>query len=179
MKRLDAYAQPAVQWTRIEMLLAAFDGTISRLETAHSLIEQGELVEAQPYLFTSQRLVLALYEGIDVRYGEIPANMQKLYLFVLGCIGVGEKLDLPAAIKVLKIIQGGLLDIKDTANAMERRGQIPPVTRMSSTQLLEAHRRMTRNVAAECNASWRSSPCVDRPPTRIGCGFGSAPAAVC
>lgn len=127
MKRLDSYAQSAVQWTRIEMLLAAFEGTLSRLETAQKLIEQNEFERAQPLLFTSQRLVLALYEGIDLRYGEIPANMQKLYLFVLGCIGVGEKLDLPAAIKVLKIIQGGLQDIRETANEMERNGQLSPV----------------------------------------------------
>lgn len=128
MNRLSAYAQPTVQWTRIEMLLAAFEGTISRLESAQSLIDQGEMMKAHPLLLTSQRLVLALYEGIDIRYGEIPANMQKLYLFVLGCIGVGENLDLPAALKVLKIIQGGLLDIKDTANAMERRGEISPAS---------------------------------------------------
>jgi flagellin-specific chaperone FliS len=128
MKRLDAYAQPAVQWTRIEMLLAAFEGTISRLEKAQLLLEQGEPLKAQSLLFTAQRLVLALYEGIDIRHGEIPANMQKLYLFVLGCIGVGEKLDLPAAIKILKIIQGGLLDIKETANNMERSGQLSSVT---------------------------------------------------
>ena len=128
MKRLDTYAQSAVQWTRIEMLLAAFEGTLSRLETAQKLIEQNEFERAQPLLFTSQRLVLALYEGIDLRFGEIPANMQKLYLFVLGCIGVGEKLDLPAAIKVLKIIQGGLQDIRETANEMERQGQLSSVT---------------------------------------------------
>lgn len=128
MKRLDSYAQPAVQWTRIEMLLAAFDGTISRLELAHSLMEQGEGIQAQAMLLTSQRLILALYEGIDLRYGETPRNMQKLYLFVLGCIGVGEKLDLPAALKVLKIIQGGLRDVKDVAKEMERMGQVSPVT---------------------------------------------------
>ena len=128
MKRLDAYAQPAAQWTRIEMLLAAFEGTITRLEKAHELIEQGDSFRAQPLLLTAQRLVLALYEGIDLRFGEIPANMQKLYLFVLGCIGVGEKLDIPAAVKVLKIIEGGLKDIKDTASEMERRGEVPPVT---------------------------------------------------
>src|SRR5712672_2796627 len=124
MKRLDAYAQPAVQWTRIEMLLAAFDGTISRLEMAQSLLEQGESLQAQQLLLTSQRLILALYEGIDLRYGETPANMQKLYLFVLGCIGVGEKLDLPAALKVLKVIQGGLREVKDVAKEMERRGHV-------------------------------------------------------
>ena len=128
MKRLNAYSQPEVQWTRIEMLLAAFDGTISRLEKAQTLIEQGETAQAQPMLLTAQRLVLALYEGIDLRHGEIPANMQKLYLYVLGCIGVGEKLDLSGAIRVMQIIRSGLDDIKDTANEMERSGQILPVT---------------------------------------------------
>lgn len=126
MKRLDAYAQPAVKWTRIEMLLAAFEGTISRIEKAQSLLEQNEPIQARLSLLTAQQLVLALYEGIDIRYGEITANMQKLYLFVLGCIGAGEKLDLPAAIKVMKIIQAGLLDIKDTANEMEHGGKISP-----------------------------------------------------
>lgn len=134
MKRLDSYAQPAAQWTRIEMLLAAFEGTLVRLETAQALIEQGETERATPLLLTSQRLVLALYEGIDLRFGEIPANMQKLYLFVLGCIGVGEKLDLPAAINVLKIIQRGLQDIRQTANELERTGQLSPTP--SQPQLL-------------------------------------------
>jgi flagellin-specific chaperone FliS len=127
MKRLDSYASSSVQWTRIEMLLAAFEGTITRLESAQSFLEQGEVIKAQPLLLTAQRLILTLYEGIDLRYGEIPANMQKLYLFVLGCIGVGENLDLPAAIKVLKIIHSGLKDVKDAANDMERRGQLSPV----------------------------------------------------
>ena len=135
MKRIDAYAQPAANWTRIEMLLAAFEGTISRLNVAQSLIEQGETMRAQPLLLTSQRLGLALYEGIDVRYGEIPVNMQKLYLFVLGCIGIGAELDLPAALKVLKIIQSGLQDIKVTANAMERRGELSSV--IDEPQLLK------------------------------------------
>jgi flagellin-specific chaperone FliS len=128
MKRLYAYAQAAPQWTRIEMLLAAFEGMITRLEQAQLLLEQGETSRAQPLLLTSQRLVLALYEGIDLRYGEIPANMQKLYLFVLGCIGVGQNLDLPAALNVLKIIQSGLMDIREKASEMERRGEFSTVT---------------------------------------------------
>lgn len=139
MKRLYAYSQPEVNWTRIEMLLAAFDGTITRLEKAHALIEQGEIAQAQPILLTAQRLVLALYEGIDLRHGEIPANMQQLYLYVLGSIGVGDKFDLPGAIKVMKIIQGGLLDIRETANELERSGQLQPVTEQP---------RLLRNIVA-------------------------------
>ena len=45
------------------MLLAAYEGTISRLETAQSLIEQGEETRAQPLLLTAQRLILE--EDVD------------------------------------------------------------------------------------------------------------------
>ena len=126
MKRLDAYAQPAVRWTRIEMLLAAFDGTISRLQEAHDLLEQGETFKAQPLLLRSQQIVLALYQGIDLRFGQIPENMQKLYLFVLNCIGMGTKLDIPAALNILQTIRGGLESIRDQANEMERSGNLAP-----------------------------------------------------
>ena len=132
MKRLENYAASTAQWTRIEMLLAAFDGTITRLEKAKLLLEQNQITEAAQPLLTAQRLVLALYEGIDVRYGDIPKNMQQLYLYVLGCIGVGKQLDLPAAIKVLRIIQNGLLEIKDSANEMERSGQLTPAPENSN-----------------------------------------------
>lgn len=127
MKRLDAYSQPAAPWTRIEMLLAAFDGIINRLERAQALLEQDEAIKAQPLLLRSQQIVLALYEGIDLRYGQIPQNMQKLYLFVLTCIGMGPKIDVPAALKILHMIRDGLESIRGSASEMERRGELSPV----------------------------------------------------
>jgi flagellin-specific chaperone FliS len=127
MKRLDAYSQPAAPWTRIEMLLAAFDGIISRLERAQEFLDANEVLKAQPLLLRSQQIVLALYEGIDLRFGQIPENMQRLYLFVLNCIGMGQKLDVPAAINVLRVIRQGLDSIRGTAGEMERRGELSPV----------------------------------------------------
>lgn len=130
MKRLDLYAQhsqPAAPWTRIEMLLAAYEGITSRLERARILLDQDETIQAQPLLLRSQQLILALYEGIDLRYGQIPENMQKLYLFVLTCIGMGPKLDLPAALEILYRIRQGLESIRGSASEMERRGELSPV----------------------------------------------------
>lgn len=126
MNRLGLYSQPVTNWTRIEMLLAAFDGTISRLQRAQLLLEQNEPLQAQPLLLRSQQIVLALYEGIDLRYGQIPENMQKLYLFVLNCIGMGPKLDITSALNVLQMIRGGLESIRDSASEMERRGELSP-----------------------------------------------------
>lgn len=124
MKRIDAYSQQKAPWTRIELLLAAYDGILSRLERAQAFLDSGEPLKAQPLLLRSQQLVLALYEGTDARYGEIPQNMQKLYLFVLTCIGMGTDLDIPAARRILGKIQEGLVSIRGTANEMERRGEI-------------------------------------------------------
>lgn len=125
MRRLDAYQQQSPNWTRIEMLLAAFEGVIQRLTAAQELITSNETWKAQPLLLRSQRIVLELYSGLDLRHGDVPDNMGKLYLFVLHCIGIGESLNVPAALDVLCIIRDGLNSVRDSANDLEQRGQIP------------------------------------------------------
>ena len=121
------------------MLLAAFDGTISRLEQARELLERGEQFKAQPFLLRSQRIVLELYSGIDLNHGSIPENMQNLYVYVLSCIGMGPELDLPAALGVLQNIRSGLDSIRDRANEMERSGEVAPVNE---------HAQLLKNIVA-------------------------------
>lgn len=125
MKRLDAYVQQSPNWTRVEMLLAAFEGVIQRLQVAQELVAADQTWKAQPLLLRAQRIVLELYSGLDLRQGEVPQNMSKLYLFVLNCIGMGESLNLPAAIDVLAVIRDGLNGIRAQANELEHRGQVP------------------------------------------------------
>ncbi len=129
MRRLDAYSQtPPPPITRIELLLAAFDGIVTRLQQARELLELDEPAKAEPLLLRSQRIILELYSGIDLRFGQIPENMQKLYLYVLGCIGMGPQLDLPAALEILRNIRGGLEGIRDKATQMERSGELSPLS---------------------------------------------------
>ena len=125
MRRLDAYQQQSPNWTRIEMLLAAFEGVMERVRLAQELVVANETWKAQPLLLRAQRIVLELYSGLDLRHGEVPNNMGQLYLFVLHCIGMGESLNLAAALDVLKIIHTGLNGVRDTAIDMERRGLVP------------------------------------------------------
>lgn len=127
MRRLDAYQQQSPNWTRIEMLLAAFDGVIQRLKDAEKLVAANDLWKAQPLLLRAQRIVLELYSGLDLRHGDVPDNMGKLYLFVLHHIGMGDSLNIPAALEVLGIIRDGLGDVRETANELEHRGQVPHV----------------------------------------------------
>ncbi|MBI5756906.1 MAG: flagellar protein FliS [Planctomycetales bacterium] len=135
MRRLDSYESSPAPWTRVEMLMAAFDGTISRLTQAQEFLAHGNARQADPLLLRSQRIILELYSGLDLRHGEIPENMRRLYLYVLGCIGMGRELDLPAALDVLGIIRNGLESIRGAAGDLERRGEVPPAPQQ--TQLLK------------------------------------------
>ena len=127
VKKLKAYTQSGPTWTRVELLVVAFDGVLSRLEQARGLIEANNRSAAEPLLLRSQRIVMELYSGTDIQHGKIPENMQKLYLFVLSCIGLGRELDLTAALDILRNIRGGLESIRGKAAELERSGELSPV----------------------------------------------------
>ena len=128
MNGFEAYQLQSAAWTRIDMLLAAYDGTIARLEQAVEYLNNNESsTKAQPLLVRAQRIVLELYAGLDLRQGEIPANMQRLYLFVLHCISVAEIDKVESAIQILSKIREGLRSIRLEAIALERNGVVHPV----------------------------------------------------
>ena len=120
MRALNAYQQQAPNWTRIEMLIAAFEGTLTRLKNASALLKQKEDIKAQLLLLRCQRLICELYAGINLDYGDIPKNMKSIYLFVLNRIGLGDKLEIEAAIHVLSTIHEALVAIRPQAIEMER-----------------------------------------------------------
>lgn len=128
MRRIDAYTQATPPMTRIELLVAAFDGIVTRIQQADDLMKRGQRIKADMLLCRAQRIVLELYSGVDIRYGEIPMNMKKLYLYVLGCIGMGRELDIPGAVSILGSIREGLQSIRDKAIDLERLGEITPLS---------------------------------------------------
>ena len=128
MSAINAYQeQKAFALTRIDMLLALYDGTIERLEDARLALERRDSQTATPLLLRSQRIVTELIAGLDLDYGELPRNFQRLYAFVLRAIGVGRPEELAAALRVLRLLREGLLVVRPEAAELERRGIIPPV----------------------------------------------------
>ncbi len=119
----DAY-QLTPNWTRIEMLIAGYDGTIQRLRKAVGHLRDGREDLAAPLLIRAQRLVTELYAGLDLQHGVIPQNVQKIYIFVLGAIGDGSIEDLDTSINSLETIRSALDSIRDEANQLERCGQL-------------------------------------------------------
>ncbi len=115
------------------MLIAAFDGVTSRLKKAGEHFKKNEELKAQVLLIRAQRIICELYAGLNLEHGEIPKMMRKIYVFVLGRIGLGDKLDLEAAISAMSTVRAGLLDIRDEAVRLERSGAWHTVDREPTT----------------------------------------------
>jgi flagellin-specific chaperone FliS len=130
MNTAHAYRQDRHEpcaWYRIDLLLAAYDGTIDRIEQAQSLLKDGDRQAAWPLIVRAQRIILELYGGLNLRYGVIPENMQKLYLYTLYCLSFGDREHLDSAESILRRIREGLRDVRDEAVELEVRGELHPV----------------------------------------------------
>ena len=135
MNPYAAYQTQANQgWTRIDVVLALFDGAIERLEKALEALRQND---ADAVLTLTQRARLIVGElaaSLDLSYGELPQNLMRLYEFVLYSVGQGGSDKLEAAVKVLRNLREGFQGIREEAVQLERSGQIPPVEEMRSIQ---------------------------------------------
>lgn len=127
MTGIHAYQQQSPSWYRIDMLLAAYDGAIERIERAQELMENGDTVAAAPLITRALRIIIELYGGLDLRHGEIPENMQRLYVYVLHCISLGDSEHLLSALDVLQTIREGLRSVRDESVELERQGQLHPL----------------------------------------------------
>ncbi len=129
MNPYKAYQQQQQQvgWTRIDMLLELFDGTISKLEAAAAALARGDAAAAQPLLAKGRLLVAALAAGVDPSYGESALNYQRLYEYVLFNLQAGRADKVEEALKVLRTLREGFEGIRDEALRLERSGEIPPL----------------------------------------------------
>ncbi|MBI3464983.1 MAG: flagellar protein FliS [Planctomycetes bacterium] len=118
--------QQTIGWSRIDLLLALYDGVIDRLEQARHALARGDRTAAVPLLVRSQRIVLELVAGLDFRYRELSQNLHRLYLFVSHAIS-GNNPNIDAALRVLNTLREGLEGIRREAIQLERSGTIPPI----------------------------------------------------
>jgi flagellar protein FliS len=123
-------------WTRIDMLLALYDGAIERLETAAAALREDDAVKARPFLERSMAIVAELAAGLDFRHGELPLNLLRLYEFAVHCIGVGSLEKVEGALHVLHELRKGMLGIHDEAVQLERDGLVPPANSIHRMQIL-------------------------------------------
>jgi flagellar protein FliS len=114
-------------WTRIDMLLALFDGAIERLDKVLVLNRQGDLVQGKPLLDRTRLIVGALISGMDGSGSETQTNLLRLYEFSLHCIDQGDESSLTAARNTLATLREGFQGIRAEAVQLERSGEISPI----------------------------------------------------
>ena len=134
---LKAYgSQKATGWTRIEMLLAIYDGAIKRIGYARESLSAGNASEAEHYRLGAQRLVLQLISGIDLQFGDLASQIHGLCVHVASVLSNSDEESLAHCSEVLQTLREGFAGIKEEAVTLESDGEIPPLRVASDVDLL-------------------------------------------
>lgn len=129
--------QQPIGWTRIDMLLALYDGAIERLTSAIDLLNAGDKLKALPYFSKSQLIVNALASAVRQDMSdELAMNLLRLYEFCVHRISLGESAPAAEALKVLKTLREGFDAIRAESVTLERHGKVPPADLLRTIQTI-------------------------------------------
>jgi flagellin-specific chaperone FliS len=118
--------QQASGWTRIDLLLALYDGAIERLDRALVALRQGDKLSAIPLLARVQTIVLELAAGTNPETGDpSSANLMRLYEFFATSLAGTELGVLESVRRSFHTLREGFQEIRDEAIQLERSGAIP------------------------------------------------------
>lgn len=130
MLAYKAYSQQQqpTNWARIDLLLALYDGAITRLERALAALRSGDVTTARPILARVQAIVLELAAGINFDAGDpSSANLMRLYEFFAQALAGTEVRALESVLKSLTTLREGFAAVRVEAVQLERGGVIPSV----------------------------------------------------
>lgn len=124
-------ADPSAQWTRMDALLALYDGTLARLDKAAQALTNGDIPVATPYLSKAQILVSQLAAGVrlDVE-PEMGTNMLRLYEYVVNELKTPRLANVRNAVKILTTLREGFEAVRAEADRMERAGELASADRL-------------------------------------------------
>ena len=128
--------QTAPSWTRIDMLLALFDGGIERCEQALAALERQDQRTAKNLLVKARLIVLGLASGVVLDGDPVTTTIVQLYEYAQHALGQGNVADVRGALNVLRILREGFQKIRSEAVDLERRGMIPPINTTSTLRAL-------------------------------------------
>jgi len=118
---VDQYAS----MSRIDLLLALFDGALARLTKAEMALTNGDVPVATPYMCKAQLIVAEMASGVRVEVDkEMGTNMLRLYEFVVNELRTPRLANVRNAKKVLATLREGFEGVRDEANRLERAGEL-------------------------------------------------------
>jgi flagellin-specific chaperone FliS len=127
MNPLKAYAQQTrAHASRIDLLLALYDGAIERLEKAIVALRLGDELTALPLLARVQAIVMELAAGVNIDAGDPNSpNLLRLYEYFAHGLATRELPRLESVVKAMATLREGFRAIRAEAAALERGGEIP------------------------------------------------------
>ncbi len=126
-RRHDEYAG----LSRIDLLLALYDGALARLGKAEMALTNGDVPVATPYMAKAQVIVSELAAGVRVEVDEeMGTNMLRLYEFVVNELRTPRLANVRTATKILTTMREGFEGIREEANRLERTGELVTAGRM-------------------------------------------------
>ena len=128
--------QFAPSWTRIDMLLALFDGGVERCEQALAALERQDQRAAKKFLVKARLIVMGLASGVIPDGDPLTTTLLRLYEYAQHALGQGSVEDVRGALNVLRNLREGYRKIRPEAVDLERRGLIPPINDAPAVRVL-------------------------------------------
>ena len=123
--------EPSANWTRMDTLLALYDGALARLDKAAQALTNGDIPVATPYLCKAQLIVNELAAGVRVEVDEeMGVNMLRLYEFAVNEMKTPRLANVRNAVTILTTLREGFEAVRDEANRMERAGELASADRL-------------------------------------------------
>jgi flagellin-specific chaperone FliS len=123
--------EPSTGWTRIDILLALYDGALERLDKAEVAIKSGSTSTAITLLARTQLIVSELAAGVRLEGNEVTgSNILHLYEFVTDVLRKPDLKAIASARRILTTLREGFVAIQSEANELERSGQLPSADRL-------------------------------------------------
>lgn len=124
-------ADPYAGMSRIDLLLALYDGALARLGKAEMALTNGDVPVATPYLAKTQLIVSELAAGVRVDIDEQNGtNMLRLYEFVANELRTPRLANVRNAVKILTTLREGFEGVREEANRLEKDGELVNAGRM-------------------------------------------------
>lgn len=123
--------EPSAGWTRIDLLLALYDGALDRLERADAALRAGDRNAAVTALAKAQLILAELAAGVRLDGNEeTGTNLLRLYEFAAHQLREPRADGVAAARKVLATLREGFQAIRAEAADLERSGRLEAAARL-------------------------------------------------
>jgi flagellin-specific chaperone FliS len=125
---LAAYQRQSAQCsTRVDVILAIFDRLVGHLEKALNALRQRKAAAPTAHLAKARLAALTLAKGVNPAGGEVAANYQRLYDYLLYSLDAASVDNVEGALRVARTLREGFLQIRPEAARMEHSGEIQPL----------------------------------------------------